>query len=82
MARLDRIENGNDYDKFSTNELYLRQEAVQDDTQKIYFDANNEKEQSQIKAIQKMGLELTDGEDGQYITIAQLVPTLLEKYFC
>lgn len=73
MARLDRIENGNDYDKFSTNELYLRQEAVQDDTQKIYFDANNEKEQSQIKAIQKMGLELTDGEDGQYITIAQLV---------
>ena len=40
MARLDRIENGNDYDKFSTNELYLRQEAVQDDTQKIYFDAN------------------------------------------
>lgn len=73
MARLDRIENGNDYDKFSTNELYLRQEAVQDDTQKIYFDANNEKEQSQIKAIQEMGLELTDGEDGQYITIAQLV---------
>lgn len=73
MARLDRIENGNDYDKFSTNELYLRQEAVQDDTQKIYFDANNEKEQSQIKAIQKMGLELTDGKDGQYITIAQLV---------
>ena len=73
MARLDRIENGNDYDKFSTNELHLRQEAVQDDTQKIYFDANNEKEQSQIKAIQEMGLELTDGEDGQYITIAQLV---------
>ena len=27
MAKLDKI-SGNEYDEFSTNELYLRQEAI------------------------------------------------------
>lgn len=82
MAKLDRIENGTDYNQFSTNELYLRQAAILDekDETKVRLDSD-EKIDAVTKVMEDLDLKVSSDKDGQYIPLSDLVALneVLEK---
>ena len=81
MAKLDKI-SGNDYDEFSTNELYLRQAAILDEKDESRIRFENEKEHNAVKQVMEgLDLEISKDSEGEYITLADLVKIneVLEK---
>ena len=68
MAKIDKIENGTEYNKFSTNELYLRQAAIldADDSSKIELTEEQKNTLQELNGIItiKQGTQQTQDTQG------------------